>query len=122
MLDILGITEDGRLAVIELKAEDDLHFALQGLDYWIRIRQHHRASVHPVSGLGEFQRHGYFTDVELSPEIPRLYLVAPALHVHPATETLLRYLSPSVEWHLLALDERWRQAVRVVWRKSSLRL
>ncbi len=119
MLDLLGVTADGRLAVLELKAHDDLHFALQGLDYWIRVRHHHRETVDPVTGLGEFQRHGYFRGVELSPLPPRLYLVAPALHIHPATETVLRYLSPAVEWNLLALDERWREQIRVVWRKSG---
>ncbi|HZQ41756.1 MAG TPA: hypothetical protein VFA99_00795 [Acidobacteriaceae bacterium] len=119
MLDLLGVTADGRLAVLELKAQDDLHFALQGLDYWIRVRHHHRETADPNTGLGEFQRHGYFRGVELSPLPPRLYLVAPALHIHPATETVLRYLSPAVEWNLLALDERWRQQIRVVWRKSG---
>lgn len=119
MLDLLGVTEDGRLAVIEVKTDDDLHFALQGLDYWIRVREHHGASVDSMRAQGEFQQHGYFADVELAPAPPRLYLVAPALHIHPATETILRYLSPQVEWHLVALDERWRQAVRVVWRKSG---
>jgi hypothetical protein len=119
MLDLLGVTADGRLAVIELKADDDLHFALQGLDYWIRVRHHHLQTADARTGLGEFQRHGYFRGVELSPLPPRLYLVAPALHIHPATETVLRYLSPRVEWNLLALDERWRQQVRVVWRKQG---
>jgi hypothetical protein len=119
MLDLLGVTADGRLAVLELKAQDDLHFALQGLDYWIRVRHHHRETADPNTGLGEFQRHGYFRGVELSPLPPRLYLVAPALHIHPATETVLRYLSPAVEWNLLALDERWRQQIRVVWRRSG---
>ncbi|HEY4357271.1 MAG TPA: hypothetical protein VGN16_16090 [Acidobacteriaceae bacterium] len=119
LLDLLGVTADGRLAVIELKADDDLHFALQGLDYWIRVRHHHRQTADAATGLGEFQRHGYFRGVELSPLPPRLYLVAPALHIHPATEVVLRYLSPTVEWNLLALDERWRQAVRVIWRKHS---
>ena len=119
MLDLLGVTADGRLAVLELKAKDDLHFALQGLDYWIRVRHHHRETADPNTGLGEFQRHGYFRGVELSPLPPRLYLVAPALHIHPATETVLRYLSPAVEWSLLALDERWRQQIRVVWRRSG---
>lgn len=119
MLDLLGVTADGRLAVLELKAQDDLHLALQGLDYWIRVRHHHRETADPNTGLGEFQRHGYFRGVELSPLAPRLYLVAPALHIHPATETVLRYLSPSVEWNLLALDERWRQQIRVVWRRSG---
>jgi hypothetical protein len=122
LLDLLGVTADGRLAVIELKADDDLHFALQGLDYWIRVRHHHQQEPDAMTGMGEFQRHGYFRGVELSPLPPRLYLVAPALHIHPATETILRYLSPRVEWHLLALDERWRQQVRVVWRKQGGRL
>jgi hypothetical protein len=119
MLDLLGVTADGRLAVIELKADDDLHLALQGLDYWIRVRHHHLQTADARSGLGEFQRHGYFRGVELSPLPPRLYLVAPALHIHPATEIVLRYFSPRVEWNLMALDERWRSKVRVIWRKQG---
>jgi hypothetical protein len=113
------VTADGRLAVIELKVDDDLHFALQGLDYWIRVRHHHLQTADAATGLGEFQRHGYFCGVQLSTLPPRLYLVAPSLHIHPATETILRYLSPRVEWNLLALDERWRQQIRVVWRKQA---
>ncbi len=119
MLDLLGVTADGRLAVIELKASDDLQLALQGLDYWIRVRHHHTQGADPVTGTSDLQRHGYFREVELSPLPPRLYLVAPGLHIHPATETVLRYFSPQVEWTLLALDERWRQGVHVVWRKSG---
>jgi hypothetical protein len=105
--------------VIELKATEDLHFALQGLDYWVRVRHHHLQAPDAATGRGELQRHGYFTDVELAPLPPRLYLVAPALHIHSATEIVLRYLSPRVEWELLALDERWRSQVRVVWRKHG---
>ena len=123
MLDLLGVTADGRLAVIELKVADDLQLALQGLDYWIRVRHHQTEATDPATGLlmtmNDLQRHGYFREAALSSLPPRLYLVAPALHVHPATETILRYLSPRVEWTLLALDERWRQEVRVLWRKSG---
>jgi hypothetical protein len=119
MLDLLGVTDDGRLAVIELKADEDLHLALQGLDYWVRVRWHHLQNPDNITGLGEFQRHGYFGGLRLSPEPPRLYLVAPALRVHPATEVVLRYLSPRVEWTLVALDERWRAKVKAVWRKRS---
>jgi hypothetical protein len=119
MLDLLGVTADGRLAVIELKADEDLHLALQGLDYWVRVRWHHLQNLDNVSGLGEFQRHGYFGSLRLSMEPPRLYLVAPSLRIHPATEVVLRYLSPRVEWTLVGLDERWRTKVKAVWRKRS---
>jgi len=119
MLDLLSVDQDGRLAVIELKADDDLHLALQGLDYWVRVRWHHQQNPDRESGLGEFQRHGYFGGVRLAEGAPRLYLVAPALRVHPATEVVLRYLSPRVEWVLVAIDERWRKQVKVVWRKRS---
>jgi hypothetical protein len=119
MLDLLSVDKDGRLAVIELKADEDLHLALQGLDYWVRVRWHHQQNPDRKSGLGEFQRHGYFGGVRLAEGAPRLYLVAPALRVHPATEVVLRYLSPRVEWVLVAIDERWRKQVKVVWRKRS---
>jgi len=119
MLDLLSVDKDGRLAVIELKADEDLHLALQGLDYWVRVRWHHRQNPDAASGLGEFQRHGYFGGVRLAEGAPRLYLVAPALRIHPATDAVLRYLSPRVEWVLVALDERWRKQIKVVWRKRS---
>ncbi len=122
MLDLLGVTADGRLAVIELKASDDIQLPLQGLDYWIRVLHHHQfpdGTGSANAGGNNLQRHGYFRDVPLSPDPPRLYLVAPALQIHPATETVLRYLSPKVEWTLIALDERWRHGIRVIWRKNG---
>ncbi len=119
MLDLLSVGEDGRLVVIEVKADEDPQLALQGLDYWIRVRWHHAQNPDRETGLGEFQQHGYFAGVRLSGEAPRLLLVAPALRVHPATEVVLRHLSVEVEWALLAVDERWRSGVQVIWRKRS---
>jgi len=109
MIDVLAATRDGRLAVIELKADEDIHLPLQGLDYWARVRWHH--------ARGEFPQFGYFPGRELATDDPLLFLVAPALRVHPATDTLLRYFSPEIEWALLGIDERWREGVRVVFRK-----
>lgn len=109
MLDVLTCTLEGRLAVIELKANEDIHLPLQGLDYWARVRWHQQH--------GEFARNGYFAGREISSAPPLLYLVAPALRVHPATDVLLRYLSPRVEWTLVQIDERWRDGVHVVNRK-----
>jgi len=120
MLDLLSVTRDGRLAVIELKADEDLHLALQGLDYWVRVRWHHAQTADAnAPGLGEFQRHGYFGGMQLSPQPPRLYLVASALRIHPATEVVLKHLKPEVEWTLVAIDERWRETVKAVFRKRS---
>ena len=113
MLDVLTCTLDGRLAVLELKANEDIHLPLQGLDYWARVRWHQQH--------GEFTRNGYFGGREMSSATPLLYLVAPALRVHPATDVLLRYLSPRVEWTLVEVDERWRDGVRVVNRKHPAR-
>ena len=44
VLDLLAVRRDGRLVVIEIKADEDLHLALQSLDYWVRVRQHHLAT------------------------------------------------------------------------------
>ena len=109
MLDVLTSTHDRRLAVVELKADEDIHLPLQGLDYWSRVQWHH--------ARGEFQKFGYFPGHELSEEDPLLLLVAPALHVHPATDTVLRYVSPDIDWTLVGIDERWRDRVRVIFRK-----
>jgi len=109
MIDVLTCTLDGRLAILELKADEDIHLPIQGLDYWARVRYHQNE--------GGFVQNGYFGGRELSAAPPLLYLVAPALRTHPATDTLLRYLSPQIEWTVAQVDERWRNEVRVVNRK-----
>jgi hypothetical protein len=119
MLDMLGRTRDGRLAVIEVKAQEDMQLALQGLDYWMRVRQLHVTTNPGNAAESEFTRMGYFPGGQLSREDPVLYLVAPALRIHPATEVVLKYFSPRVPWSLVAVNERWRQEVSVVWRKRS---
>ncbi len=110
MIDVLTCTRDRRLAVLELKADEDIHLPLQGLDYWARVLWHHQR--------GEFHEFGYFAGVELSPRPPLLFLVAPSLRVHPAVDTVLRYFSLEIDWAVVGVDERWRDGVRVVFRKS----
>ena len=113
MIDVLTTTHSGRLAVVELKADEDIHLPLQGLDYWARVEWHHARE--------EFPRFGYFEGRELSSEKPLLFLVAPALRVHPSTDKLLRYLSPEIDWEFVGIDERWREGVKVVFRKRPER-
>jgi hypothetical protein len=113
MIDILATTREARLAVIELKADEDIHLPLQGLDYWSRVAWH--------QSRGEFTQFDYFPGREISQQKPLLMLVAPALHVHPTTDTILRYLSPEIDWEVIGIDERWREELRVVFRKRPLR-
>jgi len=122
MLDLLTLDRKSRLAVLELKADEDLHLPLQALDYWIRVRALNadRQSVPPAGApLSAFERNGYFAGAEVSPLAPRLILAAPALRIHPANEIVLCYFSPEIEWELIALSEHWRRELSVVFRKRS---
>jgi len=122
MLDLLTLDRNGRLVVVELKANEDLHLPLQALDYWIRVRAlnaDRRSASAGGRAVSAFERESYFEGAEVSPLEPRLLLIAPALRIHPANEGVLRYLSPMVEWELLAVGEHWRRELKVVFRKSN---
>jgi hypothetical protein len=118
MLDLLAVNRDGRLAVVELKADEDLHMVLQGLDYWIRV--HRTSQSRSVGGANDFMQRGYFPGMRLADMSPLLYFVAPALRIHPATETVLGYLSSEIEWNVVAVGEDWRRSIDVIWRKRAL--
>jgi hypothetical protein len=89
VLDLLGVTRRGRLVVIELKASEDLQLAVQAVDYWLRVRRRQRE--------GDFERYGYFAGVVLDPKPLLVWLAAPSLRFHSATETLFKYLSPEIQ-------------------------
>jgi hypothetical protein len=109
ILDLLAVTRDGRLAVLELKASEDIHLAMQAVDYWLRVRVHH--------DLDDFSRFGYFPGVRLNRRPPLLYLVAPGFRFHPSMDIVLRYLSPEIEIARVALAENWRRGLQVVFRQ-----
>jgi hypothetical protein len=109
ILDLLTITRTGRLAILELKASEHIHLPLQAADYWNRIYRH--LEQH------NFGRYGYFPGIELQDMPPLVYLVAPALRFHPATDVLLRFLSSEMEIVRVGLAESWRRGLRVVMRQ-----
>jgi hypothetical protein len=110
VVDLLGVTRDGGLGVIELKASTDIQLLMQGLDYWIRVRGHHQR--------GELSASGYFPGVQLRPDPPQLLLVAPGLQFHPATELCAAYLLPEVPVTLVGLAEDWRRELKVIFRRT----
>jgi hypothetical protein len=109
MIDLLGATRDGRLAVVELKASEDIQLVMQAVDYWLRVRWHHAQD--------DFQRYGYFPELPLKPKPPLLFLVAPGFRFHPANDIVIRYLSPEIEIVRIALAENWRRGLRVMFRQ-----
>jgi len=120
MLDLLTVDPGGRLTILEVKADEDMHLPLQGLDYWIRVRAlNAEREVVQIKEVGAFERQGYFAGIEVANRPPRLLLVAPALRIHPSNEIVLRYFSAQVEWELIAASEHWRRELKVVFRKRS---
>jgi len=108
VLDLLAIERDGKLAVIELKASEDIHLPLQALDYWMRVKWH--------LDRREFSAKGYFPGMELSLEPPRILLVSPALDFHPSNERVLRFFSPGVEIERVGIGLEWQRELEVMFR------
>ena len=109
ILDLLGVTRSGRLAIIELKATEHIHLVLQAAGYWRHVQHHLQRE--------DLSRYGYFPGAQLQAAPPLVYLVAPALRFHPATDELLRYLAPEIEVVRVGIAESWRRGVRVVMRQ-----
>lgn len=109
VLDLLCVTRTRRLAILELKAAENVDLPLQAADYWSRIRRHQQQ--------GDFARYGYFPGLELQPAPPLVYLIAPALRFHPTTDILQKYLSPEMEMIRVGLAESWRRGLRVMFRQ-----
>ncbi len=108
IIDLLAVDRTGRLAVIELKASQDIHLPLQALDYWIRVKWH--------LDRREFSGNGYFPGVQLRNEAPRLLLVAPALDFHPTNERVLRFFSSAVNVERLGVGVEWQQRLKLMYR------
>jgi hypothetical protein len=109
IVDLLGVDRDGRLAILELKASEDIHLPLQALDYWIRVKWHLERD--------EFVLAGYFPGVTVRRDIsPRMMLIAPALDFHPSNEQVLRYFSPEIDVERVGVGAEWQRCVKVMFR------
>ena len=109
VLDLLGVTRKGRLVVMELKASEDIQMPLQAVDYWLRVRRHQRE--------GDFHHYGYFRGMEIDPLPPLVWLVAPGLRFHPATDILLKYISAEIHITRIGINENWRRGPKVIFRQ-----
>jgi hypothetical protein len=106
LIDLLAVSNTGRLAVLELKTSEDLQLPVQALDYWMRVAWHaQRAEL----------RH-LFPGIALRDTPPKLLLVAPAMSFHPATAIILRYFSPEIDVERIGMNSDWQRNPRVVLR------
>ena len=110
VIDILGVTRQGRLAVIELKLQEEINLLMQGLDYWLRVKW--------LNDRGQFREFGYFPALEVSPDPPRLYVVCPVFRFHSTFGRMVRYLDPCVEVVQVGLNNGWREGVKVLFRRG----
>jgi hypothetical protein len=108
-IDLLAVTEQGRLVVMELKVAEDVDFPFQALDYWLRVEWHRTR--------GDFERRGCFPGVRLADAPPLVYLIAPAFRFHGATGLLAKAISKRVPIYRVGINEDWRLGVRVLLRE-----
>jgi hypothetical protein len=105
-VDILGADRQGTLTVMELKVSEDPDMPMQALDYWGRVVRH--------NANGDFKRRGYFSEIKLNRQPPKIYLVSPVFSFHDSTESLLRFLNPDIEIWKVSINEDWRCGVRIM--------
>jgi hypothetical protein len=110
VIDILATMKRGRLAVVELKVQEEINLPLQGLDYWLRVKW--------LQDRNQFQEFGYFQGCTLSPEAPLLYLVSPAFRFHSTTARILRYLDRRIEVITVGLNDSWRKEIKILFRRE----
>jgi hypothetical protein len=105
-VDILGADADGTLLIMELKVTEDAGLPLQALDYWGRVIRHNLS--------GDFGRRGYFSEVRLNRQRPRVYLISPVFSFHDTTESVLDFVSPGVEVWKISINTDWRCGVKIL--------
>jgi hypothetical protein len=105
-VDILGADRQGTLIIMELKVSEDPDLPMQALDYWGRVVRHNANS--------DFKHRGYFSEIKLNRQPPKIYLVSPIFSFHDSTESLLRFLNPDIEIWKISINEDWRCGVRIL--------
>ncbi|MGW8178964.1 MAG: hypothetical protein ACWGQW_09405, partial [bacterium] len=106
VLDLLTATNQGRLAVIELKTHKDLSLLFQGLDYWERV-DHHRIR-------GDFGPTGYFHGLRLAEKLPLLYLLCPLFEFHRVLTTNRGYLRKDFEVRCVGINADWKRGLKIL--------
>lgn len=110
IIDLLTVTENGQLVVIEIKASADPDLPFQALDYWIAVEKHRKA--------GDFQEKGYFAGLRLSGEPALLVLVAPLLAFHRTMKRMVSILPKSLPLMEIGINQAWKKEIKILRRRG----
>lgn len=106
LVDLLAITEQGRVVIVELKVTEDVELPMQGVDYWLKMEWHRRR--------GDFRRRGYFPGKTIADQPALLFLVSPLLRFHRTFDVVARWIDARVPVYKVGINDTWRQGVRVL--------
>jgi len=112
IIDLLTITEAGRLVVIEVKASADPDLPFQAFDYWLAVERHRKA--------GDFQAKGYFRGLEIQDEPALLVVVAPLLAFHRTLDGLVSMLPHDLPLMQIGINQSWKREIKILRRKGAL--
>ncbi len=112
IIDLLTVTREGRLVVIEVKASADPDLPFQALDYWQAVERHRQA--------GDFQNRGYFSGMSIQ-EIPALLVVvAPLLSFHKTFDRLVAALPGDLSFLQIGISQSWKRKIKILRRRGAL--
>jgi hypothetical protein len=112
IIDLLAVTMEGRLAVVEIKASADPDLPFQALDYWIAVERHRKA--------GDFQARGYFAGKKLRNESALLVLVAPLLSYHKTLGRLIQTLPRGLPLMEIGINQNWKERIKILRRRGMV--
>ncbi len=112
IIDLLTVTEDGQLVVVEIKASADPDLPFQALDYWLAVERHRKAN--------DFLAKGYFKGCCLKDQPAMLVLVAPLLSYHKTLDRMLTAFPKSVPLIQIGINQTWKRDVKILRRRGML--
>ena len=110
IIDLLTVTRDGRLVVVEIKASADPDLPFQAFDYWLAVERHRQAN--------DFTTKGYFKGCRLVDQPAVLVLVAPLLTYHRNMGKLISALPNSVPLLQIGINQGWKRDVKILRRSG----
>ncbi len=112
IIDLLTVTGEGRLVVIEIKASADPDLPFQAFDYWLAVERHRKTN--------DFQMKGYFKGCRLTDQPALLVLVAPLLAYHKSVDRLISALPDSVPLLQIGINQNWKRQVKILRRRGMV--